>query len=126
MTSGRPPYRIIALAMSLLLAYPIARLSLILPAQAADEPLTLDESWHLSSGNGLRLAIVLLTAPLLLNGLSLALRSVLSFDHIALVAARSLTFCALGVFEIASLSVSYRLLRVHPSNFDLQPEDGSA
>lgn len=103
-------------AMTVLFAYPTARLSLVLPAQATDEPLTFAESWRASSGNGWRLAVVLLTVPLSLEALRFGLSFLPMPEHVAFAGARSFSFCALGVFEIASLSVSYRWLRAHPPN----------
>jgi hypothetical protein len=114
----RSTYRDLLFASWPLLAYPTSRLSLVLPATATDQRLTFAQAWRMSSGNGWRLAIVLLTVPLLLTGLAvpllltglrLALRT--PYEHPAWVAARSLVFCALSVFEIAALSVSFRALR---------------
>jgi hypothetical protein len=59
----------------------------------------------------LRLALVLLAGPLLLKALSFALGFVDLPAHPAFVGVRSFVFSALGVFEIVSLSVSYRALR---------------
>jgi hypothetical protein len=109
--SRRPLLSEISLVTWLAVAYPISRLSLVLPAMAIDQRVTFAESWQLSSGNGWRLAVVLLAAPLTLWGLGAALGSIGAHDHVAWVGARSFIFCALGVFEVVSLSVSFRVLR---------------
>jgi hypothetical protein len=101
----------IALVVSILLAYPTARLSLVLPARAVDERLTFGQSWQMSSETGWRLAVVLMAGPLLVRALRFALGLVPLPEHVAFDGAWSFVFCMLGVFEIVSLSVAYRLLR---------------
>jgi hypothetical protein len=101
----------LSFAVSLPLAYPISRLSLVLPGTAIDDRVTFADSWRMTSGNGWRLALTLLTAPLLLKGLGTATRTLVPEGHAALVAVRAFLFCALGVFEIATLSVAFRTLR---------------
>jgi hypothetical protein len=116
MTYARPDqdrslYRAFFWVIWLPLAYPTSRLSLVLPGTATDDRVTFAESWRMSAGNGWRLTITLLTAPLLLTGLSIASRSLLPEGQTALVAPRAFLFCVLGVFEIAILSVAFRMLR---------------
>jgi hypothetical protein len=88
--------------------YVLARVTLMLPAIALDIRPTLAQTWHLSDGNGWRLAIVLGGLPWLLR----AFQTVLASDEVSLVAIvlSSLLFCSLLVVEIAAVSLSYRYL----------------
>ena len=69
---------------------------------------TLAQTWHLSRGNGWRLAIVLGGLPWRLR----AFQTVLAPDEVSLTAVvlSSLLFCRLLVVEIAAVSRSYRHL----------------
>jgi hypothetical protein len=107
----RALHRYWMLALSVPLAYPIARLSLVLPAMATDDPITFAESWRASSGNGWRIAALLAVGPLLMTGSGYALATLPIPDHPVAVGIRSLFFTLLGAFEIITLSVCFRTLR---------------
>lgn len=91
----------------ILSAYPISRLSLVLPAVAIDRSFTFADSWRLSRGNGWRLTCVLFVGPLLLIVAGSAWSA---GNYPWAVAVRALVFSLLGVFEIVALSVSYQHL----------------
>jgi hypothetical protein len=88
--------------------YVLARVILTLPAIALDARPSLTKTWHLSRGNGWRLAIVLGGLPWLFR----TSQTLLAADEVRVVAVvlSSLLFYCLLVVEIAAVSLSYRNL----------------
>jgi hypothetical protein len=111
MTIDRPDIGWITRAAYWLLTYPIARLSLVLPSIATDQPMTFAESWRMSSGNGWRLTAVLVVGPACLIGLQHLLDALAIPEHALAIGAQMLLFTTLGIFEIVAPSVSFRNLR---------------
>jgi len=99
-----------------LATYVVARLSLILPAVALDQKLTLSTVWDLSEGNGWRLAVVVGGLPWLLNYLQ-----GLAFSETDMIPAilRSVVYCTLLIVEVAALSLSYKALTPQLSEVSL-------
>jgi hypothetical protein len=95
----------------LLIAYPVSRLSLTLPATATDNALRLSDAWRASRHNGWRLTLVLLPVPLFLRAFHEAWALLAPPpDHVVLASLGTYVFGLLGALEIAALSCSYRSL----------------
>ena len=88
--------------------YLIARLSLVFPATAIDQPAGLRWAWRASRGNGWRLVVVVTVLPWLVSHLvGLLYRDEATAAEIVLL---TVFGTALFALEIAALSVAYREL----------------
>ncbi len=95
------------LALLVPLQYVSSRFSLALPAAALREPMSLAQAWSESSGNGLRLTVILLAAPTVVS----LLYPLISIETLGSTMAYGVLITAtnimIGVFSIAALSYSY-------------------
>ncbi len=99
--------------------YFFSRWSLVLPATAIDETFDMSLSWSLSKGNGIRLMFLLGLIPVITNQL---LELTLNYDSILFKIFLVIIGVVISVFEIAILSLSYRLLSENVS-LDEQSKD---
>ena len=83
--------------------YVLARWSLVLPATAVDERPSLDWAWHASRGVGLRLLVLIVFLPFVMD---LAVELIPEVNTIAL----TIAWLYVAAVEIALLSLSYREL----------------
>ncbi|MBB6093074.1 hypothetical protein HNQ60_001952 [Povalibacter uvarum] len=91
-------------------AYVMGRLSLALPAMAVDEPINLRDAWRLSSGNAVRLMVLVAVIPWLLRFAESQLAAMFQSPADYWTVSTAL-YLLLTPLEIALLSVSYRALR---------------
>lgn len=100
--------QLVSLVLALPALYVFSRLSLVLPAVATvDAPGDLGKAWELSSGNGLRLALVVGLFPALFDTLSGVL---LSGESPLIQTVRTLVAVYVLLVQIAALSMAYREL----------------
>lgn len=100
--------QLLALVLAFPAIYVLSRLSLVLPAVATtDAPGDLGQAWRLSSGNGLKLALVVGYLPLLVETRTGML---LSAESPLIQTIRTLVVVYLIVFQVAVQSLAYREL----------------
>ena len=106
-------FDVIEFAASLPALYVVARLSLVFPATAIDQPAGLKWAWRTSRGNGWRLVVVVAVVPWLLSHLvGLLYRETPTAPEVVAI---TVLGTALFAVEIAALSVAYReLVRNEP------------
>lgn len=98
--------QLLALVLALPAIYVLSRLSLVLPDVATtDAPGDLGKAWRLSSGNGLRLALVVGYLPLLVDTRTAMW---LSGESPLIQTIRTLVVVYVLIFQVAVLSLAYR------------------
>lgn len=95
------------------LQYISSRFSLVLPAAALQEPMSLGQAWSETKGNGWRLTAILLAAPVTLSLLYPLFGRLFSESTVLNSTYNTVTNILAGIFSIAVLSYSYRWFMSH-------------